>query len=66
MKNNIDPAVLARAKAIAEKWAARTAELMRNTEDVPEPVCPTCGRVIYIGASKLCQKSSCGLKNRVA
>lgn len=36
--------------------------LLKAFENVPEPKCNTCGRVIYCGLDDLCKEKDCGLK----
>lgn len=35
---------------------------VKNFNDMPEPKCSKCGRIIYCGVNTLCKDKECGLK----
>lgn len=51
--------MMAKARAALE----RTNKMLTHFDtDFPEPKCSVCGRVIYCGASTLCNEKPCGLQ----
>jgi hypothetical protein len=57
----IDPKALERARASLPS-KEYTDKLFKIFEDMPEPKCEKCGRVIYCGVNSLCNEKDCGLK----
>lgn len=57
----IDPKALERARA-AMPSKEEMERLFKIFEDMPEPKCSKCGRVIYCGVNSLCKEKDCGLK----
>jgi hypothetical protein len=56
---NVPDEMIAKARAALE----RTNKMLGHFDaDFPEPECSVCGRVIYCGASTLCNEKPCGLQ----
>lgn len=61
-KDEISQEAMDRARKAIERMKNYSPEFFKDLENMPEPKCDICGRVIYCGVNSLCREEPCGLK----